>query len=62
MKYTSRQRFSASSLPRKIVIRQGSEARRPSEIFVRASRQGEKVTTVRVGGYTVEVLRGTVNL
>ncbi len=41
-----------------IVIYQGVEARRPSEIFVRATRDGEKVTNVRVGGYAVEVLRG----
>ena len=45
-----------------ILIHQGVEARRPSEIFVRATRDGEKVTNVRVGGYAVEVLRGTVNL
>ena len=44
-----------------ILIRQGVEARRPSEIFVRASREDEKVTNVRVGGYAVEVLRGTVS-
>jgi trans-2,3-dihydro-3-hydroxyanthranilate isomerase len=45
-----------------VIIRQGVEARRPSEIFVRATRDGEKVTNVRVGGYAVEVLRGTVSL
>jgi predicted PhzF superfamily epimerase YddE/YHI9 len=45
-----------------ILIRQGIEARRPSEIFVRATRDGEKVTNVRVGGYAVEVLRGTACL
>jgi trans-2,3-dihydro-3-hydroxyanthranilate isomerase len=45
-----------------IVIYQGVEARRPSEIFVRATRDGEKVTNVRVGGYAAEVLRGTVTL
>src|SRR6266496_293278 len=45
-----------------ILIRQGVEARRPSEIFVRATREGKKVTNVRVGGYAVEVLRGTVSL
>ena len=45
-----------------IVIRQGIEARRPSEIFVRARRDDERVTDVRVGGYAVEVLRGTVRL
>ena len=46
----------------RILIHQGVEARRPSEIFVRATREGEKVTNVRVGGYAVEVLRGTVSL
>jgi trans-2,3-dihydro-3-hydroxyanthranilate isomerase len=45
-----------------ILIHQGIEARRPSEIFVRATREGEKVTNVRVGGYAVEVLRGTVSV
>ena len=45
-----------------IVIRQGVEAGRPSEISVRASRENEKVINVRVGGYAVEVLRGTVHL
>lgn len=45
-----------------ILIRQGVEARRPSEIFVRATRDGEKVNNVRVGGYAVEVMCGTVNL
>jgi trans-2,3-dihydro-3-hydroxyanthranilate isomerase len=45
-----------------ILIYQGVEARRPSEIFVRATRDGEKVTNVRVGGYAAEVLRGTVSL
>ena len=44
------------------VIRQGLECRRPSEIHVRASRESERVTNVRVGGYAVEILRGTVVL
>jgi trans-2,3-dihydro-3-hydroxyanthranilate isomerase len=43
-----------------VLIQQGVEARRPSEIFVRATREGEKVNNVRVGGYAVEVLRGTL--
>jgi trans-2,3-dihydro-3-hydroxyanthranilate isomerase len=46
----------------KILIRQGVEARRPSELFVRATHDGEKVTNVRVGGYAVEVLRGAVTV
>jgi trans-2,3-dihydro-3-hydroxyanthranilate isomerase len=45
-----------------VLIRQGDEIRRPSEMYVRATRDGQRVTNVRVGGYAVEVLRGTVTL
>src|SRR5438309_6453495 len=45
-----------------VVIRQGVEILRPSEMYVRATRDGQRVTNVRVGGYAVEVLRGTVRL
>lgn len=45
-----------------VVIRQGAECRRPSEMHVRATREGDRVTNVRVGGYAVEILRGTVTL
>ena len=45
-----------------VVIRQGIECRRPSEMHVRATREGGRVSNVRVGGYAVEVLRGTVVL
>ena len=45
-----------------VVIQQGVECRRPSEIHVRATREGDRVTDVRVGGYAVEILRGTVGL
>jgi trans-2,3-dihydro-3-hydroxyanthranilate isomerase len=43
-----------------VLIRQGVEIGRPSEMYVRATRDGERVTNIRVGGYAVEVLRGTV--
>jgi trans-2,3-dihydro-3-hydroxyanthranilate isomerase len=43
-----------------LLIRQGVEIRRPSEMYVRARRDGQRLTNVRVGGYAVEVLRGTV--
>jgi trans-2,3-dihydro-3-hydroxyanthranilate isomerase len=43
-----------------VVIRQGVECRRPSEMHVRAGREGKRVIDVRVGGYAVEILRGTV--
>jgi trans-2,3-dihydro-3-hydroxyanthranilate isomerase len=45
-----------------VVIRQGVECHRPSEMYVRAKRERESVTDVRVGGYAVEILRGTVVL
>src|SRR5260370_4490262 len=43
-----------------VVIRQGIEIHRPSEMHLRATRGREHVTNVRVGGYAVEVLRGIV--
>ena len=45
-----------------LVIRQGVECRRPSEMHVRATREGGRVSNVRVGGHAVEILRGTVVL
>jgi trans-2,3-dihydro-3-hydroxyanthranilate isomerase len=45
-----------------VLIRQGVECGRPSEMYVRATLDGERVTNVSVGGYAVEILRGTVVL
>ncbi|MEY2438727.1 MAG: trans-2,3-dihydro-3-hydroxyanthranilate isomerase [Verrucomicrobiota bacterium] len=45
-----------------VLIRQGAEIRRPSEMYVRAMRDGQRITNVRVGGYAVEVLRGRVTI
>jgi trans-2,3-dihydro-3-hydroxyanthranilate isomerase len=45
-----------------VVIRQGIECRRPSEMHVRATREAGRVSNVRVGGYAAEILRGTVML
>lgn len=44
------------------LIEQGMEIKRPSQLFVRASREGDHITNVRVGGYAVEILRGEVVL
>ena len=41
-----------------IHIEQGVEIKRPSQIFVRAEKQGDKVLNVRVGGHAVEVMEG----
>ena len=46
----------------RMLIRQGVEAGRPSEIFARATLNAEDVTNVRVGGHATEVLRGTLTL
>ena len=42
----------------RVLIEQGLEMRRPSRIFVRASRKDNRVVNVRVGGNAVEVIRG----
>jgi trans-2,3-dihydro-3-hydroxyanthranilate isomerase len=44
------------------LIEQGAEVHRHGQIFVRATRQGEGVVNVRVGGHAVEVIRGEYSL
>jgi trans-2,3-dihydro-3-hydroxyanthranilate isomerase len=46
----------------RVLIEQGVEMHRPSRIFVRADKDGNRVVNVRVGGNAVEVLRGEVVL
>ena len=46
----------------RVLIEQGIEMRRPSRIFVRASRNNNRVVNVRVGGNAVEVIRGEIFL
>lgn len=41
----------------RVLIEQGVEMKRPSHIFVRATRTGDGVVNVRVGGNVVEVAR-----
>jgi trans-2,3-dihydro-3-hydroxyanthranilate isomerase len=45
-----------------VLIEQGIEMRRPSRIFVRASRRDNRVVNVRVGGNAIEVIRGEIFL
>lgn len=45
----------------RVLIEQGVEMKRPSKIFVRASRNNDRVVNVRVGGNVVEVLRGELS-
>jgi trans-2,3-dihydro-3-hydroxyanthranilate isomerase len=42
----------------RVLIEQGVEMKRPSRIFVRASRSDNRVVNVRVGGNSVEIMRG----
>jgi trans-2,3-dihydro-3-hydroxyanthranilate isomerase len=44
------------------LIEQGVEMKRPSRIFVRASRSDNRIVNVRVGGHSVEIMRGEVFL
>ena len=44
------------------LIEQGIEMKRPSRLVVRAARNGDRVVNVRVGGNSVEVIRGEVFL
>ena len=55
-------RYGIAKSDEQVLIRQGVEIHRPSEIYVRATHLGDRVTDVRVGGYAVEVLRGSVTL
>ncbi len=42
------------------IIEQGIEVHRPSRIYVRAEKSGDRVVNVHVGGYCVEVARGEI--
>jgi trans-2,3-dihydro-3-hydroxyanthranilate isomerase len=46
----------------RVLIEQGLEMKRPSQIFVRANLDGGVVDNVRVGGHCVEVMRGEIAL
>ena len=51
-------KYGVAKSDERVLIEQGIEARRPSRIFVRADRNGDRVVNVRVGGQAVEVARG----
>jgi trans-2,3-dihydro-3-hydroxyanthranilate isomerase len=55
-------RYGIAAPEQAIHIRQGVEMKRPSDIFVRASQEGEKIVNVRVGGYAVQTMEGDVTL
>jgi trans-2,3-dihydro-3-hydroxyanthranilate isomerase len=44
------------------LIEQGIETRRPSSIYIRAEKRGDRITNVRVGGHVVQIVNGTVTM
>jgi trans-2,3-dihydro-3-hydroxyanthranilate isomerase len=46
----------------RVLIEQGAEMKRPSRIFVRASKSDNRVVNVRVGGNAIEIMRGEMTM
>jgi trans-2,3-dihydro-3-hydroxyanthranilate isomerase len=46
----------------RVLIEQGIEMKRPSRIFVRASKSDNRVVNVRVGGNAIEIMRGEMTV
>jgi trans-2,3-dihydro-3-hydroxyanthranilate isomerase len=46
----------------RVLVEQGVEMKRPSRIFVRACKNDNRVVNVRVGGHSVEIMRGELFL
>lgn len=55
-------RHGAAASDQQIVIEQGVEMLRPSRIYASASRDGDRVTNVRVGGRTIPIATGRLFL
>jgi trans-2,3-dihydro-3-hydroxyanthranilate isomerase len=55
-------RYGVTQPGQTVHIQQGVEMKRPSQIFVSADKQGEKIVQVRVGGHAVEVMEGEFSL
>lgn len=55
-------RYGVAKPEEQVIMEQGTEVKRPSKIFVKASKSGDLVENVRVGGYCAEVMRGEVVL
>lgn len=51
-------RYGVASSDQRVHLEQGVEIKRPSHIFIRAERDGEKVHNVRVGGNASEIAEG----
>jgi trans-2,3-dihydro-3-hydroxyanthranilate isomerase len=46
----------------RVIIEQGIEIGRPSQLYVRAKKENDRITDVFVGGYAIEVARGEYRL
>ncbi|HZS27801.1 MAG TPA: PhzF family phenazine biosynthesis protein [Candidatus Angelobacter sp.] len=55
-------KYGVVAADQQFLLEQGVEMKRRSRIFFSASRQGDKIVNVRVGGHAVEVVRGEVFL
>jgi trans-2,3-dihydro-3-hydroxyanthranilate isomerase len=55
-------RYGLANSGQTVHIEQGVEINRPSHIFVRAAREGERVINVRVGGNAVRIAEGEYSL
>src|SRR5262249_22726729 len=55
-------RYGVAKPEEQVTILQGVEMKRLSRISVRASRDGDRVRNVRVGGHVAEVMRGELTL
>jgi trans-2,3-dihydro-3-hydroxyanthranilate isomerase len=55
-------KYGIAPLEKTVHILQGVEVKRPSHIFVRAGKDGDRVNNVRVGGHAVEIMEGTFSL
>ena len=55
-------RYGIAKPEQTVHIQQGVEMKRPSQLFVRASREGDKIMNVRVGGNAVEIIESEVSI
>lgn len=55
-------RYGIAQPEQTVHILQGVEIKRPSHIFVRATKEGDAVKNVRVGGHVVQIMEGTFSL
>jgi trans-2,3-dihydro-3-hydroxyanthranilate isomerase len=55
-------RYGIAAPEQSIHIRQGVEMKRTSDLFVRASKEDDKIVNVRVGGQAVQTMEGEVTL